>query len=51
MLICTRPVEGQISGSKVDHGIKRIIDGTGLILGLHPANERHRYKVMLRLIG
>ena len=24
---------------------------TGLILGLHPANERHRYKVTLSLIG
>ena len=23
----------------------------GLILGLRPANERHRYKVMLSLIG
>ena len=23
----------------------------GLILGLHPANERRRYKVMLSLIG
>ena len=24
---------------------------SGLILGLHPANERHRYKVMASLIG
>ena len=28
-----------------------LIDRTGLILGLHPANERRRYKVTLSLIG
>ena len=28
-----------------------IYDNAGLILGLHPANERQRYKVTLSLIG
>ena len=30
---------------------KKMLNVSGLILGLHPANERQRYFVMTHLIG
>ena len=35
----------------IDYIFILLITITGLILGLHPANERRRYKVMPSLIG
>ena len=41
----------KVAAAKMMHIAWWLLLGTGLILGLHPANERRRYKVIASLIG